>query len=160
MTIKQTADPAVMQPLYPFGYGLSYTNFELSNLHYDERVETGASFKVSIDIKNTGAIAGSDVIQIYTHSKCPTINRPIKELRAFTTVDLQPNEKKTIEFELDTRAFGYFNFEDQFVIENRPQELFICDHSSNIVLRGEVQFVGKTKEILHDRVFNFKVEEK
>ena len=160
MTIKQTADPAVMQPLYPFGYGLSYTNFELSNLHYDEHVETGASFKVSVDIKNTGAIAGSDVIQIYTHSKCPTINRPIKELRAFTTVDLQPNEKKTIEFELDTRAFGYFNFEDQFVIENRPQELFICDHSSNIVLRGEVQFVGKTKEILHDRVFNFKVEEK
>lgn len=158
--IKQEADPNVMQPLYPFGFGLSYTTFEITNLHHDECVETGEKFKVSVDITNTGEVSGSDVVQVYTHSKCPTINRPIKELRGFYTVHLEPKETKTIEFTFDTRQFGYYTFDDSFVIENRPQEIFVGDDSSNIQVKGEIQFTGEVKEILHDRVFNFEVTEK
>lgn len=160
MTIKQTPDPHVEQPLYPFGHGLSYTTFKISNLRNDEAVEIGESFKVIIDITNTGDYAGSDVVQVYTHAKHPTINRPIKELRGFACVQLEPKETKTLEFTFDTRQFGYFNAKNEFVIENRPHEIFVGDNSSQIQEQGEIAFTGEVKEILHDRIFNFSVEEK
>lgn len=160
MNIKQEPDASVMQPLYPFGYGLSYTTFKLSNLSNDQAVETGSTFKVCVDITNTGSVAGSDIVQVYTHSKCPTINRPIKELRGFKNVYLQPNETKTLEFTFDTRQFGYYNAQDEFVIENRPQEIYVGDESTEIACRGEIEFTGDVKEILHDRVFDFSVIEK
>lgn len=160
MTIKQEPDKSVMQPLYPFGYGLSYTTFALEDFVCDSSVETLGSFKVSVKVTNTGNVAGSDTVQIYTHSKAPTINRPIKELRGFKVVELQPGESKRVEFTFDTRQFGYFNVHDEFVIEPRPQEVFVCHNSSDIALRGEIAFTGEQKEILHDRVFNFKVEVK
>ena len=160
MTIKQTPDASVMQPLYPFGHGLSYTTFQISNLVNDTSVETGDSFKVSVDITNTGDVAGSDIVQVYTHSKCPTINRPIKELRGFKKVYLMPHETKTLEFEFDTHQFGYFNVKNEFVIEPRPQEIFVGDQSSAIQAKGEINFTGEVKEILHDRVFDFQVNVK
>lgn len=160
INIKQEPEGSVMQPLYPFGYGLSYTTFKIDGLSNDEAVDTGNSFKVRFDITNTGNVAGSDVVQVYTHSKCPTINRPIKELRGFKQVHLEPKETKTIEFTFDTRQFGYYNAKNEFVIENRPQEIFVGDQSTEIACKGEIQFTGDVKEILHDRVFDFKVVEK
>ncbi|MCF0106472.1 MAG: glycoside hydrolase family 3 C-terminal domain-containing protein [Holdemanella sp.] len=150
----------VLQPLYPFGHGLSYTTFKLSNLKNDASVETGAKFKVSVDIENTGDVAGEDVVQIYTHSIKPTINRPIKELRGFKKVFLEPGQKKTVEFTFDTRNFGYYNKNYEFVIEPRPQEIFACYDSSTIAEKGLIEFTGEVKEILHDRVFNFEAVEK
>lgn len=157
MTIKQEPAHDVMQPLYPFGYGLSYTTFELSNLKNDESVETGSKFKVSVDIKNTGDVAGEDVVQIYTHSVCPTINRPIKELRGFKKVLLQPGETKTVEFTFDTHNFGYYNPKNEFVIEPRPQEIFACYDSSTIACRSKIEFTGEVKEISKERVYDFEV---
>lgn len=153
--IKQQPDPSVMQPLYPFGYGLSYTSFRIDNLRADETVETGGTFKVYADAENTGEVTGDVTVQIYTHSKCPTIIRPIKELRAYKRLTLQPHEKKTVEFTLDTRNFGYYNHKDEFVIEARPQQIFLCADSSTILDKTEIEFTGEDKEILHDRVFNF-----
>ncbi len=160
INIKQEPEKSVMQPLYPFGYGLSYTTFKISNMVNDTEVQVGDSFKVSIDIENTGDVEGVDVVQIYTHSKCPTINRPIKELRGFKSVSLKPKEKKTITFTFDTHQFGYLNAKNEFVIEARPQEIFAGDNSTEIQERGEINFIGETKEILHERVFQFEVEEK
>ena len=160
INIKQKPEPSVMQPLYPFGHGLSYTTFAITDLHHDTAVETGDKFKVSVMITNTGEVAGSDVVQVYTHSKCPTINRPIKELRGFYCVHLQPKETKELEFSFDTRAFGYYNASNEFVIEPRPQDIFVGDSSSLIQAQGEIEFTGDIKEILHDRVFNFEVKEK
>lgn len=155
MTIRQTPDPSVMQPLYPFGYGLSYTTFAVSNLVADASVATGDTFKVSVDVENTGSVAGTEVVQIYTHSLQPTVIRPIKELRGFKRVDLQPGEKKTVEFTFDTRAFGYLNRQNDFVIEPRPQAIYAGTDSSRIQAQAEISFTGEVKEILHDRVFNF-----
>ncbi len=160
MTIKQTPAPDVMQPLYPFGYGLSYTTFKIDNLVNDASVETGGKFKVSFDITNTGDVKGTDVVQVYTHSLKPTINRPIKELRGFKNVELEPGETKHLEFTFDTRQFGYYNANDEFVIEPRPQAIYVGDNSSVIQCQGEIAFTGEVKEILHDRVFNFEVTEK
>ncbi len=159
LTCKQTPDPSVLQPLYQFGYGLSYTTFEFSNLEYDSAVETGGKFKVSFDITNTGDVAGSDTVQVYTHSLQPTVIRPIKELRGFKVVELEPGETKRIEFEFDTHMFGYYNWQDEFVIEPRPQAIYVGDDSTNIKLEGRIDFTGEVKEILHQRVFDFDVKE-
>ncbi|MGN1405376.1 MAG: glycoside hydrolase family 3 N-terminal domain-containing protein, partial [Erysipelotrichaceae bacterium] len=158
MNIKQEPEKSVMQPLYPFGYGLSYSDFKIDNYRCDESVETGKSFKLSFDVTNISDRKGKETVQIYTHSICPTVNRPIKELRGYVKVDLNPGETKTLEFELDTRNFGYLNADNEFVIENRAQEVFVCTDSSTIVHKSRIEFTGKTKEILHDRVFNFRVK--
>ena len=70
---------------------------------------------------------------------------------------LNPGETKSVEFELDTRNFGYLNENDEFVIENHPQEVYVCTDSVTIVHKLRIEFTGETKEILHDRVFNFRV---
>ena len=158
MTVRQKPDKTVLQPLYPFGYGLSYTSFKIADLKADAEVETGKTFRVSCTVENTGSVKGDETVQIYTHSKCPTVIRPIKELRAYQRVTLEPGEKKTIEFTLDTRNFGYYNFKNEFVIEARPQEIFLCSDSSTILEKAEIEFTGEDKEILHDRVFSFKTE--
>lgn len=158
INIKQQPEPGVLQPLYPFGYGLSYTSFSIKNLRADNEVETGKTFTVSAGVENTGVCAGDVTVQIYTHSKCPTVIRPIKELRAYARISLQPHEKKTVEFTLDTRNFGYYNWKNEFVIEARPQEIFLCSDSSAILERTEINFTGEDKEILHDRVYNFGVK--
>lgn len=160
ININQKPEMSVMQPLYPFGYGLSYTTFAISNLVSDASVATGDTFKVSVDVENTGAVAGEEVVQIYTHSLQPTVNRPIKELRGFKKVMLAPGEKKTLEFTFDTRQFGYYNAEKKFVIEPRPQAIYAGANSSDIQAQGRIEFTGGVKDILHDRVFNFEVIEK
>lgn len=156
---RQQPEPSVMQPLYPFGYGLSYTTFAISHLVHDETVETGGKFRVSVEVENTGAVAGTEVVQVYTHSLQPTINRPIKELRGFKKVTLAPGEKKTLTFTFDTRQFGYYNAKKAFVIEPRPQAIYVGANSSDIQAEGRIAFTGEEKEILHDRVFNFEVAE-
>ena len=70
---------------------------------------------------------------------------------------LNPGETKSVEFELDTRNFGYLNENDEFVIENHPQEVYVCTDSVTIVHKLRIEFTGETKEILHDRVSNFRV---
>ena len=160
MNIRQQPDPSVMQPLYPFGYGLSYTAFAISNLVCDPSVATGGKFRVSVDVENTGAAAGEETVQIYTHSLQPTVNRPIKELRGFKKVSLAPGEKKTLTFTFDTRQFGYYNAKKEFVIEPRPQAVYAGANSSDIQAESRIEFTGEVREILHDRVFDFEVAEK
>lgn len=158
MNVRQEPAPDVLQPLYPFGYGLSYTTFSISDLKVDESVAVGDAFKVSVSVTNTGEVAGDETVQIYSHSVCPTINRPIKELRAWKRVSLAPGETRRISFTLDTRQFGYLNARDEFVVEARPQEIFACYDSSTIAERARIEFTGADREVSSERVFDFEVE--
>jgi beta-glucosidase len=94
-------------PLYPFGYGLSYTSFEYSNL----RVEALAGFKVrvSLEVTNTGKRAGKEVVQLYVGQNAPSVTKPAKELRNFAKVALEPGETKTVIMDLDSRAFRHWD---------------------------------------------------
>ncbi len=157
MTIKQEPAKDVLQPLYPFGYGLSYTTFSIHDLVVDEQVAVGDAFTAQVKVTNTGDVAGDETVQIYTHSVCPTINRPIKELRAWKRVTLEPGETKTVTFTLDTRQFGYLNAKDEFVVEARPQDVFACSDSSTIVERARIEFTGEDTNVQDDRVFDFGV---
>ena len=96
--------------LFPFGYGLSYTEFEYSNLILDKsKMADTDVLMVSVDVKNTGTMAGKEVVQLYVSPEGGEIIRPVKELRAFEKVELIPGETKTVTFQLEKRAFAYWN---------------------------------------------------
>lgn len=97
-------------PLYPFGYGLSYTTFELSNLRESSSsVKAGSSFTVSVDVQNTGPVAGDEVVQLYTHQRSGSASRPVRELKGFRRITLKPGEKQTVTIPLDTRELAFWS---------------------------------------------------
>ena len=99
-------DKAGKAPLYPFGYGLSYTRFAMSNLKIDK---DGTGFKVSVDVKNTGDRAGADVVQIYVGEKGCPLPRPLRELKGFAKVSLKPGETQHAEIPLPRDSFAYWS---------------------------------------------------
>jgi len=97
-------------PLYPFGFGLSYTTFEFSNLKVSsEKIKVGESLTVTVDVTNTGKRAGDEVAQLYIHQKYGTDTRPMRELKGFERITLQPGEKKTVTFKLGKDELTYWS---------------------------------------------------
>jgi beta-glucosidase len=97
-------------PLYPFGYGLSYTAFEFSNLRVSApQVKVGSSVTVSVDVTNTGSLAGDEVVQLYIHQRWGSDSRPMRELKGFERITLQPGETKTVTFHLGPDELGYWS---------------------------------------------------
>jgi beta-glucosidase len=105
-------DKKNMNVLFPFGYGLSYTTFAYSNLQIDKTsMNDQQTLQVSIDVTNTGKIAGKEVVQLYVADVESAVIRPIKELKGFAKVHLEPGETRTVSFKLGKRAFAYYNTE-------------------------------------------------
>ena len=97
-------------PLYPFGFGLSYTTFSIANLKVAApQVKIGESVTVTADVTNTGSVAGDEVVQLYIHQKAGTDTRPMRELKGFERVTLKPGEKKTVTFQLTPAERGYWS---------------------------------------------------
>jgi len=105
-------------PLFPFGYGLSYTQFRLANLRLSaQRIRPDGRLNVSVDIENTGRFSGDEVVQLYLRDTAASAPRPVKELKGFQRVTLKPGEKRTIEFTLAPEQLGFYNREMRFVVE-------------------------------------------
>lgn len=103
-------DKKKMDVLFPFGHGLSYTSFEYGNLKADKQsLKDTDTLTLSVDIKNTGAVKGKEVVQLYVCDEISTVIRPVNELRGFEKVELEPGETKTVTFTLDKRAFAYYS---------------------------------------------------
>lgn len=103
-------DSVEKEVLFPFGHGLSYTNFDYSDLKLPaDQITESEKLVVSINVKNTGKLAGKEVVQLYVRPMNPSAFRPEKELKGFAKVDLQPGQEKQVQFELDRRAFAYFS---------------------------------------------------
>ncbi len=103
------------KPLYPFGYGLSYTQFEYTGLKIDDR--NPREIKVSVTIKNTGKLTGEEVAQIYIQDKIASVVRPVKELKGFNKFKLDPGESKVVEFILTDAEIGFYNNDGEFIVE-------------------------------------------
>ncbi len=103
---------AGIEPLFAFGYGLSYTEFEYSRTRVSKRrIGEGQSVKVSVQVTNVGDRAGSDVVQVYLHDRTGVVARPRRELRGFSKVWLEPSETTTVSIELGPRAFAFYDVE-------------------------------------------------
>lgn len=97
-------------PLYPFGYGLSYTKFAVSNLELNKTTaKVGESIGVSVDVQNTGSVAGDEVVQLYIHQQSGSASRPARQLKGFEKVSLVAGEKKTIHFTLGKDELTYWS---------------------------------------------------
>jgi len=97
-------------PLYPFGFGLSYTRFAIDNLRVAEpQIEVGQSVAVTVDVTNTGPVAGDEVVQLYIHQGWGSDSRPMRELKGFQRITLQPGETKTVTFQLGPDELGYWS---------------------------------------------------
>jgi beta-glucosidase len=106
------------QPLFPFGYGLSYTTFKFENLRVEPRqIGVGGTAKVSVDIANTGAREGDEIPQMYIHQKIASVTRPVMQLQGFQRITLKPGEKKTVEFTVTPDSLAMLNADMHKVVE-------------------------------------------
>lgn len=130
--------------LFPFGYGLSYTDFEYSNLQVVEQ----ENIKISFKIKNIGKVKGKEIAQIYISQNSPTIFKPRKELKAFEKIELQPDEEKTIEIVLEKQDLSYYNSESKkWSVEEGTYKILIGKSSRDIVLEQEINITSDDKKI-------------
>lgn len=107
-----------MDAAFPFGYGLSYTKFKISNLQLSApRINANGKLTVSVEVENVGRRAGDEVVQLYVRDPVATMTRPVKELKGFQRVTLQPGEKRTLRFVLSREHLGFWNREMRFVVE-------------------------------------------
>ncbi len=105
-------------PLYPFGYGLSYTSYEYDNLQLSETgISNEGRLTVSVDVTNTGNVTGDEIIQLYTRKMVASVTQPVRQLRDFTRITLEPGETRTVEFELDARQLYYLDQQLEPVLE-------------------------------------------
>lgn len=130
-------------PLYPFGYGLSYTSFEYSNLDLGPDIlNAGDSILVSADITNSGNMAGEEIVQLYVSVESDMI-RPVKELKGFASVYLEPGETRTVEIPLKHEALTYFDeTEKAFMVETGKAEILVGSSSQDIQLNGQIALNG------------------
>ena len=132
-------DTKKVEPLFPFGYGLSYTQFEYSKLTIaNELKDQGDNFDVSFTIKNIGKRNGKEIAQIYIRDVESSLERPFKELKGFTKVDLKPGESKKVTVKLNKRAFQFYNSDKkQWISEPGKFEILVGSSSKDIKLQGE-----------------------
>jgi beta-glucosidase len=124
-------DQATCQPLYPFGYGLSYTSFDVSNLRLSRStVGANGSLTVSMDVTNTGSRAGDDVVQMYIHDPVASISQPVRRLRGFQRVSLASGASTTVTFTLDKSDFGFYDNRGKYVVEPGTIEVYGGDSSA------------------------------
>ena len=137
-------DTKKVEPLFPFGYGLSYTSFKYSDLKIDGKIDDGLKINVSLNLENTGSRAGSEVVQLYVRDIASSVERPLKELKAFRKVSLQPGEKQPVAFTLVERDLAFYNTErKRWTAEPGEFEILIGSSSRDIRLQGAYEFRGE-----------------
>ena len=120
-------------PLYPFGFGLSYTTFEYSNLTLDKKeIKKNESLKVSVDVKNTGSREGKEVVQLYIRDLVGSVTRPVKELKDFTKISLKPGETKQVEFTITPDKLKFYDINMNYVVEPGDFKVFVGTNSVDV----------------------------
>ena len=141
------------KPLFPFGYGLSYTSFTLDNLQLSAgKVSIGDEISVSVDITNTGDVAGEQVVQLYVRDELSSVTRPCQELKGFMRVYLTPGEKKSLKFTLHTSQLAFYDREMKFVVEPGDVTIMVGFSSAELPLSATVELVGTVREV-RDKVY-------
>ncbi len=124
-------------PLFPFGFGLSYTQFSYSDLKIAKpSFKKGERIKISVDVKNTGAFDGKEVVQLYIRDLVGSLARPVKELKGFELVEIKKGETKTVNFEIGEEELGYFDNQGNFLVEEGEFKVFVGTSSVEVLEAG------------------------
>jgi beta-glucosidase len=130
-------------PQFPFGYGLSYTEFKIANLQLSSaRIAPTGKLTASVDVENVGSRAGDEVVQLYIRDVAASMTRPVKELKGFQRITLQPGERKQVEFVLDADRLGFWNREMRFVVEPGEFKVMVGS-SSDEVIEKSFEVIGR-----------------
>jgi beta-glucosidase len=141
------------EPLYPFGFGLSYTTFSYSDLQVPKESEIGKPVNITVKVTNSGKIAGDEVIQLYLTKEKASVNAPIRQLVGFERINLQPGESKSVSFSIDPRKLSFVNEKSLRVIEpgnyiisaggKQPGFTERTDAATTGVVTGKLKLKGK-----------------
>ena len=153
-------DKKNMDVLFPFGYGLSYTTFEYSNLTLDKsEMKDTDTLTVSVNVRNTGKVKGKEVVQLYVGMPESHTIRPVKELRGFEKIELEPGEEKTVTFTLAKRAFAYYRTDiSDWYVESGNYTIMAAKSSRDIACTATVN-VTSTTQIKRVYTMNSTIEE-
>lgn len=136
-------DAKQIEPEYPFGYGLSYTEFDITEIAIEKEVFESEPIRFSVDVRNTGRAAGKEVVQVYVQHKNPTLQKPVKELKRFQKVELNPGEKKSISFELEYSDLASYDDKfGRFVTEPGVYKILVGNSSRNIMAEKTIIVKG------------------
>ena len=118
-------------PLFPFGFGLSYTTFKYSNLQINKsKITKNEDLIVSVEIENTGKRSGDEIVQLYTRDLVASVTRPVKELKGFERISLNAGEKKTVNLRISPQNLGFYNREMKFVVEAGKFKIWVGKNSA------------------------------
>jgi beta-glucosidase len=141
-------------PLYPFGFGLSYSTFAYSNLRISSpQVDSRASVTISCDVSNTGAYEADEVVQLYVHDREATVTRPVKELAGFKRLTLKAGETRSVTFTLSMSQLGFYDRAMSFVVEPGNVDVMLGSSSEDIRLNGAFQITGQSVNVMGQRAF-------
>jgi len=147
------------KPQFPFGHGLSYTQFEYSDLTISpEKISPAGTVAISVTVKNVGEREGDEVVQLYVRDVVASRVRPVKELKGFKRITLKPGEAKRVTFYLSADQLAFYDRAMRFVVEPGTIEVMVGSSSEDIRLRGSFEIVGDVREVPGERVLFTKVE--
>jgi beta-glucosidase len=133
-----------LTPLFPFGYGLSYTTFQYANLRLSSaRIGAGDSLEVAVDVRNAGDRAGDEVVQVYVRDDVASVAEPVRALKAFRRVGLRPGETRTIVFRLGSESFALYDRQMRRVVEPGTFTVYVGT-DSDARLSSRFEFTGST----------------
>ena len=140
-------DKRNIEPLFPFGHGLSYTEFDYSDLKLSStNITDNDQLQVSLTVSNTGKVKGKEVIQLYVADTESSVQRPVKELKAFDKIELEPGESKDVSFTLNKRDFSYYSkVYDRWLAESGKFEILVGSSSRDIRLKGSLSLSNTEK---------------
>lgn len=149
-------DDVSASALYSFGYGLSYTEFHLSDFRIgNKEVPIGGNLEVSVQVENTGEREGDEVVQLYIRDVAASVTRPVQELKAYKRITLKPGESKLLEFTIPTAQMGFYDIHMDYVLEPGTMEVMIGAASNDIRFRENIVLTGNKCKA--ERVFENQV---
>jgi len=142
-------------PLFPFGHGLSYTHFEYSDLHVSpDPASADGLVTIRLKVANAGDWEGDEVVQLYLHDVVASVTRPVKELKGFRRVSLQPSEKRTVTFVVAVAQLAFYDRQMRYVVEPGEVEVLVGSSSDDIRLSGRFEITGGVTPIANKVFFS------
>jgi len=149
------------KPLYPFGFGMTYTKFEYSSLEIKDQFDISAEeIQIKFKLKNVGKKSGEEIVQLYVNDSAASVTRPVKELKGFGKIALKPGDEKNLRFNLPFELLSFFDNNMDLCIEPGKFKIMIGSSSDNILLEKEILVTGE-KRIIKKRTkysTGFKIE--